>query len=301
MRRARPAGRRACRERGVTSRLAAEAVARGPPSLRDYLHSRPATPSSRRSPGRSRSPRRRDARCTSCMSRAGSGVALVVEARARGVDVSCETCPHYLALDEEDAVAIGMVAKCSPPLRQRRDVEDLWQTLLAGRVALVASDHSPSPPGLRRVRTHSLPGAASRPARRSSALLLDRGPAARARPRADRGLASASRTALPPRRQGVVGLGADADLALVDLEHEAVLTEDELLSRHRLEPVRRAGAAGAGRANDRTRLDCLARGRYGRPTGGPARTTGAPSVDGGEVGGVNVTVPGGTARKENRV
>ena len=50
----------------------------------------------------------------------GRGVALVAEARARGLDVSCETCPHYLVLTEEDAERLGAVAKCAPPLRPRR-------------------------------------------------------------------------------------------------------------------------------------------------------------------------------------
>ena len=49
----------------------------------------------------------------------GRGVALVAEARARGVDVSCETCPHYLVLTEDDVERLGAVAKCAPPLRPR--------------------------------------------------------------------------------------------------------------------------------------------------------------------------------------
>jgi allantoinase len=46
----------------------------------------------------------------------GRGVALAVEARARGVDVSIETCPHYLCFTEEDLERLGAVAKCAPPL-----------------------------------------------------------------------------------------------------------------------------------------------------------------------------------------
>ena len=72
---------------------------------------------------------------------------LVAEARARGVDVTCETCPHYLALTDEDAERIGALAKCSPPLRPRAEVEALWAELLAGHVPIVASDHSPAPAG----------------------------------------------------------------------------------------------------------------------------------------------------------
>ncbi len=85
-----------------------------------------------------------------------AAVLLVAEARARGVDVTCETCPHYLLLTDEDAERIGALAKCSPPLRPRAEVEALWAELLAGTVPFVTSDHSPAPAehedGRRRVR-----------------------------------------------------------------------------------------------------------------------------------------------------
>ncbi len=73
------------------------------------------------------------------------GVDLIRQARAAGQPVTCETCPHYLALDEDDFAAIGPVAKCAPPLRPRAAVEALWQRVLAGEVDLIASDHSPCP------------------------------------------------------------------------------------------------------------------------------------------------------------
>ena len=79
----------------------------------------------------------------------GAGVAAVAEARARGVDVTCETCPHYLALTEEDMERLGTVAKCAPPLRPAAEREALWEQLAAGRIALVASDHSPCPPAMK--------------------------------------------------------------------------------------------------------------------------------------------------------
>ena len=50
----------------------------------------------------------------------GRGVAAAAEARARGADVSIETCPHYLFFTEDDLERIGAVAKCAPPLRDRR-------------------------------------------------------------------------------------------------------------------------------------------------------------------------------------
>lgn len=76
----------------------------------------------------------------------GRSVALVAAARSRGVEVSCETCQHYLVLTDEDTEEIGALARCAPPLRARGDLEPLWERVLGGEVAFVASDHSPSPP-----------------------------------------------------------------------------------------------------------------------------------------------------------
>ena len=73
----------------------------------------------------------------------GEAVGLVTAARARGVDATLETCPHYLALDERDLARIGPLAKCAPPLRAPEQREALWTHLLEGRIDLVASDHSP--------------------------------------------------------------------------------------------------------------------------------------------------------------
>jgi allantoinase len=75
----------------------------------------------------------------------GRGVAVAAEARARGVDVSIETCPHYLFFVDEDLERLGAVAKCAPPLRSKADQDALWDAR-AGHVDIVASDHSPTIP-----------------------------------------------------------------------------------------------------------------------------------------------------------
>ena len=79
----------------------------------------------------------------------GRGVALVAEARDRGVDVTCETCPHYLVLTEDDVARIGALAKCAPPPRDEAERAMLWTQLLAGDIDFVASDHSPAPPEMK--------------------------------------------------------------------------------------------------------------------------------------------------------
>jgi allantoinase len=71
-------------------------------------------------------------------------------ARAEGVRITVETCPHYLALCAEEVPDGATEHKCAPPLRQRANREALWSALAEGVIDLVASDHSPSPPGLKR-------------------------------------------------------------------------------------------------------------------------------------------------------
>ena len=160
---------------------------------------------------------------------------LVAEARARGVDVTCETCPHYLLLTDEDAERIGALAKCSPPLRPRAEVEALWAELLAGTIPIVASDHSPSPPELKEGDDAFAiwGGISGCQTLRSSLLAVVRAP----RPDARGGRVADERRRRPSASgspgKGRLEPGFDADLAIVDLAHESVLAADDLLYRHR--------------------------------------------------------------------
>ncbi|MCR5576957.1 MAG: dihydroorotase [Oscillospiraceae bacterium] len=69
-------------------------------------------------------------------------VRLIREAKKSGVDVSCETAPHYLLLDENDLEEDGRF-KMNPPLRARADREALLEGLLDGTVDMIATDHAP--------------------------------------------------------------------------------------------------------------------------------------------------------------
>jgi allantoinase len=73
------------------------------------------------------------------------GIDLVTAAKKQGVQVTVETCPHYLLLDDAAAIAIGPAAKCAPPIRSAATVSALWQKLLSGKIDTLGSDHSPSP------------------------------------------------------------------------------------------------------------------------------------------------------------
>lgn len=77
------------------------------------------------------------------------GIDLVTRAKAAGVRVTVETCPHYLLLNDSDAIAIGASAKCAPPIRSQATVAALWERLRAGKIDTIGSDHSPSPPDLK--------------------------------------------------------------------------------------------------------------------------------------------------------
>ncbi|GHC50200.1 allantoinase AllB [Roseibacillus persicicus] len=77
------------------------------------------------------------------------GVDLIQQAKAEGLNITLETCPHYLLLDEENGAAIGNLAKCAPPLRPRDQVEALWNRLNQGLIDTLGSDHSPCPPELK--------------------------------------------------------------------------------------------------------------------------------------------------------
>jgi allantoinase len=69
---------------------------------------------------------------------------LIAEAKAAGLPVTVETCPHYLTFTAEDVPDGATQFKCCPPIRGAANREGLWQGLLDGTIDLVASDHSPS-------------------------------------------------------------------------------------------------------------------------------------------------------------
>ena len=167
----------------------------------------------------------------------GRGVALAAEARARGVDVSIETCPHYLFFTDEDVERLGTVAKCAPPLRPGTDQESLWAELLKGRVDLVASDHSPTDPMLKGTDFRTAWGGISG-VQSTLSVLLERGHHQRKLP-LER-IVSLLAT-MPARRFRIAGKGSlsleqDADLLLLDPTDAFTLEAGDLHQRHKTTP-----------------------------------------------------------------
>jgi dihydropyrimidinase len=73
----------------------------------------------------------------------GAGLRAVRAARAAGVDIHAETCPHYLYLDQSHLEAGDQDFVCAPPLRGADDRAALWGALAVGDVEVVATDHCP--------------------------------------------------------------------------------------------------------------------------------------------------------------
>ena len=71
------------------------------------------------------------------------------EARATGVNITAETCPHYLFFAAEEISDGATEFKCCPPIRERENREQLWQALADGTIDMVVSDHSPCPPDMK--------------------------------------------------------------------------------------------------------------------------------------------------------
>src|SRR5262245_15490727 len=76
-------------------------------------------------------------------------VPALMKARAEGVPITVETCPHYLTFCAEEIHERATAWKCAPPIRERAHRERLWRALQDGHIDLVATDHSPAPPAMK--------------------------------------------------------------------------------------------------------------------------------------------------------
>ena len=199
----------------------------------------------------------------------GRGVALAADARARGTDVSIETCPHYLFFTEEDVERLGPIAKCAPPLRAASDRHELWDELLHERVDIVASDHSPAPPSMKSgdfiAAWGGIGGVQS-----TFAVLLEAGHHERALPleRISALLAAEPARRFRIRRKGLLEPGLDADLMLVDVNRSTTLAVGNLHQRHALSPYLGHSFRGTVRRTIRRGVTIFNNGRVTATDGG---------------------------------
>jgi allantoinase len=93
--------------------------------------------------------RKYDARVHVVHLSSGGALPIIAAARAHGVRVSVETCPHYLSVTAEEVADGQTQFKCCPPIREAGNREQLWDGLRSGAIDCVVSDHSPCPPELK--------------------------------------------------------------------------------------------------------------------------------------------------------
>jgi allantoinase len=168
------------------------------------------------------------------------GLSILRDARAEGLPVSVETCPHYLHLTAETIADGATLCKCAPPIRSRENREKLWQGLREGVIDLVATDHSPCPSSMKKLEEGNFKTAWGGIASLSMALPVMWTEASA------RGFALSDiarwMTEGPARlvgchaRKGRIAAGYDADFVVFDPEAEIQVTKDRLFYRHTISP-----------------------------------------------------------------
>jgi allantoinase len=161
-------------------------------------------------------------------------------ARSEGLPVTVETCPHYLHLTAETIPRGATVFKCAPPIRSRENCEQLWQGLRDRTIDLVATDHSPCPPEMKRTNEGNFRSAWGGIASLSVALAVlyteakERGFAltdiARWMSEAPANLAGCH------KRKGRIAAGYDADFVVFDTESQFTVSAKSLYYRHPISP-----------------------------------------------------------------
>jgi allantoinase len=161
-------------------------------------------------------------------------------ARSEGLPVTVESCPHYLHLVSEAIADGATLYKCAPPIRGRENREQLWQGLREGIIDLIATDHSPCPPEMKKLAegnfksawggisslSMALPVIWTEASRRGFSLLdiarwMAEGPA---------------RLAGCHLQKGRIAAGYDADFVVFDADNEFVVNQERLHFRHAVSP-----------------------------------------------------------------
>ncbi len=190
------------------------------------------------------------------------GVELVERARDERVDVTAETCPHYLLLNDKQVAKIGAAAKCAPPIRDEANRRALWDEVRAGRVHTIGSDHSPAPGAMKTSADFFAIWGGIGGVQHGFQLLLSEYAEASPKER-EAGLAQMS--ALLARnvarrfridsQKGAIKEGRDADFCIFEFSEPHTIEGDELWTQHRISPY-------IGRKNRIRMIDTCVRGSF---------------------------------------
>lgn len=164
-------------------------------------------------------------------------IALISEAKLRGIRVSSETCAHYLHFNSDDVLRLGAVAKCAPPLRSETERQALWQKVLCGDVDIIASDHSPSEPELKEgIDFFKVWGGIAGVQSTLNVLLSQRLKQGLALEKIAQTTAQNPASRFRLSQKGQLAVGFDADLCLLDLATEFRLEPKDLYYKHKKSP-----------------------------------------------------------------
>jgi dihydroorotase len=162
----------------------------------------------------------------------------LAEAKARGVEITGETCPHYLLLSEADYEKFGGIIRVNPPVREAPNRQPLWDALMDGTIDMIATDHAPHAPD-EKTRNDiwtvdcGFPGVETQ-----MPLMLTEIGRGRAKIQ-DYVRWSAESPAkiwgLYPRK-GALTVGSDADVAIVDLSRTWTIDDALIQSRSKISP-----------------------------------------------------------------
>ena len=164
------------------------------------------------------------------------GVDIVRQAKARGVRVTCETCPQYFTLTEDEVIRQGAMARVNPPLRTQADVEGIRAGLIDGTIDAIVTDHAPH---TAEEKAKPLPDAPSGMVGLETSLALSltglyhTGLLSLGRMLA---LMSPSPAALLGLPKGTLAAGQDADLVLFDPDQEWAVDREQFASKGRNTP-----------------------------------------------------------------
>jgi len=168
-----------------------------------------------------------------------SSLDIVRTARARGLPLTVETCPHYLTFAAKEIPSGATEYKCAPPIRDKAERDALWEALIAGGIDLIVSDHSPCPPEMKETGGDFFSawgGIASLQLSLSAVWTGARARGLKPERIAQWMSAAPARLAGLQNRKGALAAGYDADIVLWDPEARFVVDPTELLHRHKVTP-----------------------------------------------------------------
>jgi len=168
------------------------------------------------------------------------GLNIIRRAKTDGMDVSTETCPQYLIFNIEDFKEIGAILKVAPPLRKKEDNEGLWEGLKDGSISFICTDHAAGKYPEEKSFSNIWDNYAGIPGTQLMVPVMlyygyHKGKLSLGEIQKLMSENAAKRYGLYPQK-GIIKVGSDADLTMIDLEKEWVIDPSGLESKGKYSP-----------------------------------------------------------------